>query len=74
MINDNPSNDAAFSAFGRIRSGFAQVATAMAEKSQAMRCVREAERLSRLSNTELFRLGVRRDDIVRYAFSGHLGH
>ncbi|CAN5788111.1 hypothetical protein BH23PSE1_BH23PSE1_19330 [soil metagenome] len=44
----------------------------IAEGSQAMRCSREAERLSRLSDTDLARLGLTRADIVQHAFARYL--
>lgn len=46
----------------------------MAQTSQAMDCAREAERLSRLSDAELYRLGVRRNEVIQYAFRGFIGH
>lgn len=36
--------------------------------SAGARCAREAERLSALSDAELARIGLRREDIVRHAF------
>lgn len=46
----------------------------LAQTSQAMGCAREAERLSRLPDAELHRLGVRREDVIQYAFRGFMGH
>lgn len=37
--------------------------------SAGMRCAREVERLSALSDAELARRGLRREDIARHAFS-----
>lgn len=46
---------------------------ALAESSHGARAAREAERLSRLSDAELARLGIPRERIVLHAFRGYLG-
>lgn len=56
------------------RAALESVISFLAETSQAMACAREAERLSRLSDTELYRLGVKRDEIIQHAFRGFIGH
>jgi hypothetical protein len=64
---------------GRPLGFFAAIAKAarrfgaiVVESSDAMRCSREAERLSQLSDAELARLGLTRDRIVQHAFARHL--
>ena len=44
-----------------------------AEASQGMRCAREYERLSQLSDEELARRGLQRDGLIQHAFRGYLG-
>lgn len=56
------------------RAALESIIRFMAETSQAMDCAREAERLSRLSDAELYRLGVKRDEVIQHAFRGFLGH
>ncbi len=38
-----------------------------------MRCAREYERLSQLSDEELARRGLQRDGLIQHAFRGYLG-
>ena len=56
------------------RAALESIISFLAQTSQAMDCAREAERLSRLSDAELYHLGVRRDEIIQYAFRGFIGH
>jgi hypothetical protein len=51
-----------------LRDRLGRVFDAVLEASPGMRCLREAERLSALPDSELARLGIARDDIVRHAF------
>ena len=50
------------------------VLVAIADASQAAKCAREVEHLSRLSDAELARLGLTRDRIVHHAFRHYLAH
>jgi hypothetical protein len=45
---------------------------AISNASRGARCLREAERLSRLSDDELARRGLKRDQIVQHAFRSYL--
>ncbi|PZQ47342.1 MAG: hypothetical protein DI556_17910 [Rhodovulum sulfidophilum] len=74
MINENETRSRPALALPRLRAAARRVAELLADSSQSMRCAREAERLQRMSDVELYRLGVRRQDIVRHAFAGHVGH
>ncbi len=47
---------------------------AIAHNSRGGRAAREAERLSRLTDAELARLGIARENIVMHAFRGYIGH
>ena len=57
-----------------LRSKTRNLVLAIARNSRGGRAAREAERLSRLSDADLARLGIARDDIVLHAFRGYLGH
>ena len=59
-------------AFSGIRASLSRFLDFLAEMSQAMRCAREAERLARLPDADLLRLGVKRDEIIQHAFRGYL--
>ncbi len=56
-------------ALGRAARAFGAI---LVNSSHAMRCNREAERLFRLSDGELARLGLTRDRIVHHAFARYL--
>lgn len=60
--------------FSGPRAALEWIISFLAQTSQAMGCAREAERLSRLSDAELYRLGVKRDEVIQYAFRGFMGH
>jgi hypothetical protein len=62
-----------------IRSAFAPVVALgrglyglFATTAAALRCAREAERLFGLSDAELAKLGLRRDEIVQHAFATYV--
>jgi len=74
MTNNSLANDTSVAAFSGIRASFSRFIDLLAETSQAMRCAREAERLSHLSDASLLRLGVKRDEIIQHAFRGYLRH
>ena len=44
----------------------------LVESNAGMRCSRKAERLQALSDADLAKLGIRRDQIVQHAFRGFL--
>lgn len=48
------------------------IAEVLAEASHGMRCAREAERLSQLSDAELAKRGITRDGIIQHAFRGYI--
>lgn len=60
--------------FSWLRAASENTINFLVHTSQAMRSAREAERLSRLSDAELYRLGVKRDEVIQYAFRGFFGH
>lgn len=51
-----------------ISAALTRTVLAMAESSRAGKGAREYQRLSALSDAELARIGLRRDDIMRHAF------
>ena len=64
-----------------IRSAFAPVLAAgrglyglLATTARAARCAREAERLFAMSDAELARLSLRRDQIVQHAFKAYVAN
>jgi hypothetical protein len=69
IANTDPRNE-----FSWPRAALEGIITFLAQTSQAMDCARDAERLSRLSDGELYRLGVRRPEVIQHAFRGFLGH
>jgi hypothetical protein len=58
--------------FAAVAKAARRFGAAMVENSGGMRCSREAERLSQLSDAELARLGLTRDRIVQHAFARYL--
>ncbi len=52
----------------RIGAGFTMIFETLARTSRGARCAREAERLSALSDAQLARMGLKREDIIRHAF------
>ena len=74
MTNNSLAHDSSVAAFSGIRASLSRFLDFLAETSQAMRCAREAERLARLPDADLLRLGVKRDEIIQHAFRGYLGH
>ena len=57
-----------------LRSKAHSVFSALVRNSRGASATREVERLSRLSDAELARLGITREGIVRHAFRGYLGY
>ncbi len=74
MTHTTIANTASRNEFSAPRAALEGIITFLAQTSQAMACAREAERLSRLSDGELYRLGVKRDEVIPHAFRGFLGH
>ena len=58
--------------FAAVAKAARRFGAAIVENSGGMRCLREAERLSQLSDAELARHGLTRDRIVRHAFARYL--
>jgi len=56
----------------RIGNGFVKWLEAVMEASQANRCRLEAERLELLSDDDLAKMGLRRDQIMLHAFQRFL--
>lgn len=54
--------------FARLGAGFAQLMAFFYAISSAHRCSLEAQRLMALSDAELARHGLKRDEIVQHAF------
>jgi hypothetical protein len=52
---------------------FARIVDALVAASAAGRCAHEVERLMAMSDAELARRGIKREDIVRHAFARYLG-
>ena len=69
LPNTDPRNE-----FSWPRAALESIITFLSQTSQAMDCARDAERLLRLSDVELYRLGVKRDEVIQHAFRGFLGH
>lgn len=59
-------------ALARIAAGLAAVGRFLCDLSNARRCATEVERLMALSDAALARRGLRRDEIVSYAFRNHM--
>ena len=58
--------------FAAVAKAARRFGAAMVENSSGMRCSREVERLSKLSDAELARLGLTRHRIVHHAFARYL--
>jgi hypothetical protein len=75
-IQTAPRRDAGRAALARIAAtigaGFAAVMRFFRDLANAGRCAAEAQRLMALSDAELARRGLRRDEIVPYAFRTHM--
>ena len=71
-IQTTPPRDAGTAILARIRAAFAAVMRFLGDLSNARRCAAQAERLMALSDSELARLGLKRDEIVAYAFRNHM--
>lgn len=59
--------------FGKFGGWLSKAAHFLANHSEAMRCSREAERLFKMNDAQLAKLGLTRDRIVHHAFARYLG-
>ena len=75
-ISSAPLRDAGRSTLARIGArigaGFAAVMRFLCDLSNARQCAAEVERLMALPDAELERRGLRRDEIVPYAFRNYM--
>jgi hypothetical protein len=71
-IQPNLPRGAARATLAPITAGFAAVTRLFRDVANAGRCAAEAERLMALSDADLARRGLRRDEIVSYAFRTHM--
>ena len=71
-IQNAPLRDPCRTVFARIGAGFAAVGRFLCDLSNARRWAAEVERLMALPDAELERRGLRRDEIVSYAFRNHM--
>jgi hypothetical protein len=75
-IRTAPRRDAGKGVFTRIgagiRAGFAAAMRFLCDLSNARRCALEVERLMALSDAELARRGLKRDEIVAYVFRNYM--
>ncbi len=67
-----PPRDAGRALLGRIEAGFATLVRFFGDLAKARRAALEVERLMALPDSELARLGLKRDEIVVYAFRHHM--
>jgi hypothetical protein len=67
-----PLRDAGKSALARIGAIFAAIMQVLCDLSKARQCAAEVERLMALPDAELERRGLRRDEIVSYAFRNYM--
>jgi hypothetical protein len=58
--------------FDKIANAFHTTVAVMANASVGMACSREAERLARLSDEDLAKLGLTRDRIIQHAFARYM--
>ena len=58
--------------FRRVGALLRGVAETIVDASHAARCANEAERLFRMSDAELARRGLKRDQIIRHAFRSYI--
>jgi hypothetical protein len=71
-IQTTPPRDAGRAVLGRIGAGFAALARFFGDLAKARRAALEAERLMALPEPQLAKLGLKRDEIVAYAFRRHM--
>jgi uncharacterized protein YjiS (DUF1127 family) len=76
IIQNAPQRDAGKGVLARIGAGigagFAAVMRFLCDLSNARRYALEVERLTALSDAELARLGLRRDQIVQHVFRNNM--
>jgi hypothetical protein len=71
-IQRAPRGGAGSTIVAKIGAGFAAVMRFLCDLSAARRCALEVEQLTALSDAELARRGIRRDQIVAYALRNHM--
>ena len=71
-LQNAPLRDPGKSVSARIGAGLAAVGRFLSDLSNARRCALEAERLMALSDAQLARRGLRRDEIVSHVFRNHM--
>ena len=71
-LQSTPPRDAGRALLERARAGFAAVTRFLRALSNARRCAIEVERLMALSDAELERRGLKRDEIAAYAFRRYM--
>jgi hypothetical protein len=71
-IPSTPLRDAGKAIAARIGAGFAAVMRFLCDLSNARQCAAEVQRLMALSDAELERRGLKRNEIVTYAFRNYM--
>ena len=71
-IQTIPPREAGRAVLARIGAGFAALVRFFGDLSKARRAALEADRLMALPDSGLARLGLKRDEIVAYAFRHHM--
>ena len=71
-ISSAPRRHAGSAVLAAIGTGFVAVARFFCVLSKAHRCAQELERLTALSDADLARRGLKRDEIVSYVFRNHM--
>jgi hypothetical protein len=71
-IPSTPLRDAGKAIAARIGAGFAAVMRFLCDLSNARQCAAEVQRLMALSDAELERRGLKRNEIVTYAFRNYV--
>jgi len=72
MTAQTTVHDATRRIFAGVGTAITAIGETIANASQAARCAREAERLFALSDLELARRGLARDQIIQHAFRRYL--
>lgn len=67
------NNITAPSVFAGVAAVLGRAARYLAANSAGAKCAAEAQRLSRLSDAELAKMGLNRNGIVLHAFRNHIG-
>lgn len=73
MAMQTTTTPPAHSAFAPLHATWLWLGEFVGGTVHALRCAREAERLSGMSDAQLARRGIKRDEIVRHAFRPYTG-